>query len=272
MANRNWANKGNLYMMEVKPILLSCNFIVDSSNGNGLGIRSLKGAGIQNVFMHTSQTPGAGNSNPATPNQVITNPNPASGVIIVQMQDNYARLLGGDSSIVSPVSGSALKIDNSALTAGTAYVISTLGNATLAKWQAIGVPVGVVPAVGVAFIAKTNGGSGNTLSSRVMATAAAGSGISSIETVGDSNLAIAPSIISQGFGAQIILQCFAQSVTMNSYTPAGTITNGTPDTFAGTPAVLTGSSANAITAPADNSVINLNFLMSDSSVTSGQGE
>ena len=30
-------------------------------------------------------------------------------------------------------------------------------------------------------------------------------------------------------------------LTMNSYTPAGTITNGTPDTFAGTAHVLTGS-------------------------------
>jgi hypothetical protein len=35
----------------------------------------------------------------------------------------------------------------------------------------------------------------------------------------------------------------APALTMNSYTPAGTITNGTPDTFAGTPAVLTGTVA-----------------------------
>src|SRR5580704_6745185 len=34
--------------------LLDCNFIVDQSNGNGFGVRSLKGAGIRNVFMNTT--------------------------------------------------------------------------------------------------------------------------------------------------------------------------------------------------------------------------
>src|SRR5580698_1169620 len=50
---------------------IDCNFIVDSSNGNGLGIRSLKGSGCASVYMHTSATPAAGN------------PNPASGYILV---------------------------------------------------------------------------------------------------------------------------------------------------------------------------------------------
>lgn len=54
MANRNFANKGSIYTMHAMPVLLDGNFVVDSTNGNGLGIRNLKGPMIQNVFMHTS--------------------------------------------------------------------------------------------------------------------------------------------------------------------------------------------------------------------------
>lgn len=240
MANRNFANGKSIYIPHVKPVLIDCNFVVDSSNGNGLGIRSLKGPMVQNVFMHTSSTPGAGNSNPATPNVTVTNPNPASGTILVQLQDNYNRIFSGFNSKVSPTSGSALKIDNSALTAGVAYIITTLGDATAAKWHSIGLPAGVTPAVGVAFIATSNGGSANTSTSRVMATAAAGSGVASIETVGDTNLAIAPNpLVAQGSGAQIILQC-------RDY-------------------------AGALVAPTDGTVISLSFYLSDSSITV-QGE
>lgn len=221
--------------MHVKPVLIDCNFIVDVANGNGLGLRSLKGPMVQNAFMHTSSTPGPGNSNPATPNVVITNPNPASGTIVIQLQDNFNKSFSGFRSIVAPTSGSAVKIDNSAMTAGVAYVITTLGDATAAKWHAIGVPAGVTPAVGVAFIAASNGGAGNTLSSRVMATAATGSGVASIESVGNSNLSIAPApSANQGFGAQFILQC-------RDY-------------------------AGALVAPADGTVISISFYLSDSSV------
>lgn len=260
------------------PVLIDCNFIVDSSNA--LGIRSLKGPYVQNVFMHTSTTPGAGNVNPATPNVAVVNPNPASGTIVVQLQDNFNRLLSGFNSVVSPV-GTPIKIDNSAMTAGVAYVITTLGNATAAKWIAIGVPRGVTPAVGVSFIAASNGGAGNTLTSRVAPSADAGSGIFSVELLGDSNLAIAPNLASaQGFGAQLILQCrkvsgtsSAPVLTMNSYTPAGTNNGATPPIFSGTPAVLTGTiaaptitDASAIAAPADGTLISLSFLLSNSSV------
>lgn len=262
------------------PVLLDCNFVVDSTNGNGLGIRSLKGPYIQNVFMHTTQTPGAGSSNNQTPNTTITNPNPGTGIIVVQFQDNFSRSYSGFNARVPTVSGSAVKIDNSAMTAGQAYIITTLGDATAAKWHAIGVPAGVTPAAGVSFIAASNGGAGNTLTSRVMTVIQTGSGITNIETIGDPNLSISPNILSQGYGASMLLQCFSQStsavtsaLTMNSYTPAGTITNGSPDTFAGTPAVLTGSIVNsgglttyAPTAPTDGTVISLSFLLSNSSV------
>ncbi len=37
-----------------KPAFIDCNFVVDSTNGNGFGARSLKGAGVSKVYMHTT--------------------------------------------------------------------------------------------------------------------------------------------------------------------------------------------------------------------------
>lgn len=231
MANRNFANS-RIYTGHVMPVLLDCNFVVDSTNGNGLGIRNLKGAYVQNVFMHTSSTPGLGNSNPQTPGLLVTNPNPASGVIVVQLQDNYNRLLTGTSSLVPPIG-----TPTSSPTAGGAYILTSLGTATAAQCVAAGIPAGVVaagpgglPALGTAFIA-TGGTIGG--SATAAPTATAGAGIDTIDTVGDSNQAIAPVEALQGFGAQLILEC----------------------RFEG-----------AVTAPADGTVISLAMLLSNSSI------
>jgi len=234
MANRNFSNGGKIYAMETKPVLVSCNFIVDSTNGNGLGIRSLKGPLVQNVFMHTTATPGAGNSNPATPNVTVTNPNPSAGSIVLQLQDNYNRTLSGFNAIVSPISGTPL----TATTAGTPVLITSLGTATLAQWQAVGLPIGITPAVGAAFVPTASATIGG--SATVEVAAAAGSAVMSIETLGDSNLTLSPSpSANQGFGGQLILQCRNNS--------------------------------GAIAAPADGSVISISIYLSDSSV-SVQGE
>lgn len=239
MANRNMANGGKIYLMETKPVLVTCNFIVDSANGNGLGIRSLKGAMVQNVFMHTSTTAGVGNSNPATPNIAITNPNPAAGYIVVQLQDNFNRSLAGYNTIVSPVSGSSLLVASAGLTVGLPYIITTLGTTSAAQWLALGVLPGVTPAVGVSFIAAATSATGT---GAVMVPATAGSGIFTIETVGDPNTTIAPAPGS-GTGAQVILRCLKDSA----------------------------GDAPVIGTPADNTVIALTFLLSDSSVkVSGQ--
>lgn len=222
MANRNWSSGGKMYSMHSSPVQIDCNFVVDATAA--LGISSLKGPTVSAVYMHSTH---------ATP----VGPNPAAGTIVVRLQDNYNSLLSLDSACIKqPNSGSDVKIDNSAMTAGVAYTITTLGDATAAKWHAIGVPAGVTPAVGVSFIAASNGGSGNTLTSRVQATATAGSGIASIEIVGNPNLSIAPDpTANQGYGAQIILQC-------RDY--AGSLAN-----------------------PADASVIELKFMLSNSSVS-----
>lgn len=234
MANRNWASGGKIYSMHVSPVLLDCNFIVDSANGNGLGIRSLKGPAIQNVFMHTSASPGLGNTNPATPGVAVLNPNPAAGTIIIQLQDNYNRSLSGFDSRVSPVSGTPL----TATTANTSYVIVALGTASPAQWQAVGLPKGITPAIGAAFTASASATIGG--SAAVEVAAASGSGIATIETLGDPNASISPNpSASQGFGGQIILQC---------------------RNFSG-----------AIAAPADGSVISLAMLLNNSSIVV-QGE
>ena len=221
MANRNFASGGKLYSMHVMPVLVDMQFTVDSTQPEG--ISNLKGPLVSDIFMNSAH---------ATPSMTI-----AAGAILVQLQDNFNGMLQGmKSMIIAPNSGSDVKIDNSAMTAGVPYVITTLGDATAAKWQAIGVPPGVTPAVGVAFIAASNGGSGNVLTSRVQAAAAAGSEVMSIEMVGQPNKSIAPSRSSadQSYGASMIMQCRDKT--------------------------------GAIAAPVDGSVIQLSFLLSNSSI------
>jgi hypothetical protein len=224
MANRNWASGGKIYSMHVSPVLLDCNFVVDSTNGNGLGIRNLKGPAVQAVYMNTSATPAAGS------------PNPAAGTIVVQLADNYSRSFSGFSSMVVALGSSV-----TATVASQAMVVTSLGTATAAQWQAVGFPsvylnsATGLPNLGAAFIPTSSAtiGGGAT----VAPAAAAGSGIDHIETVGDPNQTIA-SNQPQTQGAQIVLQCFH---------------NG------------------ALTQPANNSVISLAFYLSNSSITI-QGE
>lgn len=111
-----FTNRGHFYCPHVMPVVIDCNFVVDSSNANGLGISSLKGQGVKNVFMHTSQTPGRGNGN-------FLNPNPGTGVIEVQLSDNYMRFYDMFSSFRSPNSGTSLV----ATTANVLYTITNAG-------------------------------------------------------------------------------------------------------------------------------------------------
>lgn len=115
-------NGGRFYSFLNRPVLINCDFVVDSANGNGLGLRSLKGSGVQNVFMHTSASAGRGANN-------YLNPNPASGYALIQLMNNYNRYCGGFSGYVSPVTGGNLAINASALTAGVPYVIVSTGHA-----------------------------------------------------------------------------------------------------------------------------------------------
>ena len=121
--NKLGNNGGRKYSFLNRPVLVDCNFIVDPANGNGLGIRSLKGAGVRNVFMHTSATPGKGQGG-------FLNPNPAAGYAVIQLHNNYSYYTGGFSGFVSPTTGSSLAINSTALTIGNPYIITSVGHAT----------------------------------------------------------------------------------------------------------------------------------------------
>jgi hypothetical protein len=223
-------NGKSFYGNVAKPCYVALNFVVDSTNGNGLGIRSLKSNGyVNNVFMHTSATPGVSNGH--------TNPNPAVGFALIQMKQNFNYFLGMTAGFVTPVATST-KIDNSALTVGQVYVITTLGDASLSVWRAIGVPAGVTPAVGVAFVALTVGAGANTSTSRVMLPTTSGN--SSIEIVGNTNLGIT-SDISSNDGQYIMVQFSAPT--------SSSVTTLIP------------------TAPANNSVCGMALWFDGSSVT-----
>lgn len=213
-------NRGHFYAPHVKPVLIDCNFVVDSTNGNGLGIRNLKGQGVLNVFMNTSATPLPG------PNGQL-NPNPAAGYILVQLADNYQRYFGGFAGFEGPLTSPT----TTSTTAHSPFVITSLGTATAAQWIAAGVPVGVIPAVGVAFIAIASGTIGGSATVGIPSA----SGIDHIEAVGNPNLSLGPVPVggSPNFGGWLLFQADL---------------NTTP------------------TAPANNSVISLAFYLSQSSV------
>lgn len=222
-----WINRGHFYAPHVMPVLVDCNFIVDSTNGNGFGVRSLKGQGVASLFMHTSATPGRTAAG-------VLNPNPAAGYIAVQLADNYNKYFGGFSGQVSPVSGTpvAITAGGAALTPGIVYTIVSVGTSTAADWLAVGVRPGVIPAVGVAFVAIATGagvGSGSVESS-------VASGIDHIEVIGDPNTSVGPVPVggSPNYGGWIYLACYLNTT---------------------------------LTAPANGTGIGLSFYLSQSTVT-----
>ncbi len=202
-----------------KLTLLDCNFIVDHTNGNGFGIRSLNKSGrVSTVFMHTTATPGKASNGQ-------TNPNPASGYIIVTLQDNYNRYIAGGAGFVSPPGGAA----TGAFTVGQAYTIATMGTTTQAQWVAAGLEPQIQAQPNVSFIAQTTsvGGTGTAYPT-------AYSGIDHIEVVGDANLmnnVLQGTTEGFGVGTTFILACYKNGV---------------------------------LTAPTDNTVIGLTFEMNNS--------
>lgn len=249
-------NAGHYYSNVVSPLTVNLAFTVNSADTGGLGVTSVKSNGfVRNVFMHTSQTPGVNNG--------VTNPNPLAGFVMVQFNRNFNVYLAELMSVIGTTTGS-IKIDNSALTAGQVYVITTLGNATLAKWQAIGVPAGVTPAVGVTFIALTNGGTGNTLTSRVSTPVP--SGVTGLELIGVPSTMIANSSIAQNGGAYLFGQFLSPTVPVTSGTAGNAVTLN-----AGTTLEATGggtvATTEALTAPADGSIVSMKFWFDASSVS-----
>jgi len=259
---------------------------------NGLGVTSVKSNGyVRNVFMHTSTTP--------TANDGYTNPNPLAGYAIVQFKNNFNYYLNGIAQFQAPNTTST-SIDNSALTVGQVYVITTLGNASAAVWTAIGVPDGITPAVGVSFVALTVGAGSNTLTSRVMLPST--SGIYGVEVIGTPSTMLGTSNIASNGGAWLSLQFLVPTFTgsalgththnlllKNAAVADGATTRvnaganllgantgsditvtgsgangGIVAVSAGTPA---GTLALGVAAPATGTVINMKFSFDGSSVT-----
>jgi hypothetical protein len=125
MANAVGNNGGRLYSFGSQPVLIDCNFVVDSTNGNGLGIRQLKGQGVRNVFMYTSATAGIGLGGIVNPMAHVA----SEGYVLIQLRSNYNRYLGGFSGAITPVSGSAITISSATagLTVGSPYIIGSVG-------------------------------------------------------------------------------------------------------------------------------------------------
>jgi hypothetical protein len=213
---RGYGLNGKSYYTNItKPEETFITFTVTPTNG--LGITSLMSNGyVRNVFMHTSTTPGV--------NDGYTNPNPLAGFALVQFTNNFNYYVNGYAQFRSPTTGS-IKIDNSALTSGQAYVITTLGNATLAQWQGVGLPQGVTPAVGVSFVATAVGAGSNVLTSRVSTPTT--SGIYGVEVVGNPGVMLSSSNIASNGGAWLLLQFLVPTFTAGAYTPAGTISTPT---------------------------------------------
>lgn len=120
-------NGGRLYSYASRPVLIDCNFVVASTDSGGLGITGLKGQGVEDVFMYTTQTAGRGNSG-------LTNPlgqTASKGIILVKLANNYKKLLTSMASIQSPVTGAGIAVNGSALTVGVPYSILTVGHGTL---------------------------------------------------------------------------------------------------------------------------------------------
>ena len=105
-------NYGKFYSFQSKPVILDLQFEVLSTAGNGTAL--VKGQGVKQVYMHSS-APAAGN------------PNPAVGIAQINLAYNYARAYCLDYSFVSPVTGSPLAINGTALTVGAPYQIVSVG-------------------------------------------------------------------------------------------------------------------------------------------------
>lgn len=235
MAHHDFASS-RVFSGHVMPVEIDCRFTVASADAAGLGITGLVGAYVQNVFMNTSAAAGPGNRNGKTPNTAVVNPNPSAGAILIQLQDSYTQLYGLEAVSHSPPGVD--QVVTAGLTVGAPYQITILGDATLADWRAIGVPLGVTPAVGVGFIAASTG-AGAAVVSRVAPAAAAGSGIFQYELIGNPTLSLANQVVPSGYGGYLLLQARNASGV---------------------------GAASAIVAPANGTIIRVKMLLSNSSV------
>jgi hypothetical protein len=200
MANKFYSNVGKFFAPHVYPVLLDCNFTIDSTTA--LGVTGLVGPGIASV-----QAKGTASNSPE------------NGFIEVFLGDPYYKLYGVQAFFQAPNSGSTAI---NALVANRIYVIASLGTSTTANWVTAGLPVGVTPAVGVAFQATGSTASLGTGTCSVSTV----STCSGVELVGSANLSLAPI----GVGAAspyIYLKCVGATSSSDTTLIAKQPANGT---------------------------------------------
>jgi len=116
-------NGGRMYSFGAQPVLIDCSVVVNKANTSGTA--SVKGAGVQKVFMYST----AGGSATAIGNPLTVSAQ-SQGYALIQLNSNYNRYLGGFSGAVSPLTGGNVNIDatDAALTIGKPYVITSAGH------------------------------------------------------------------------------------------------------------------------------------------------
>ena len=123
MANSIGNNGGRLYSFGAQPVLVDCNFIVDATNGNGLGIRSLKGQGVRNVYMATSAS-FTGTTHTGT--NVVDSISGGTSSLVVGMPVATTDLPAG-TTIASITSSSAITLSKNATTGHAGATITYVG-------------------------------------------------------------------------------------------------------------------------------------------------
>lgn len=214
-------NGKSFYTNISKPQSVWVTFTVAAADSAGLGVTSVKSNGYLNyLFMHTSTTPGVSAG--------VTNPNPPSGYALFSFTNTFNKFLGiGGWSCVAP----ATSTSTSSTTANSPFIITALGTATAAQWQAVGLPQGVTAAVGQSFIATASQSIGGSATVGVPGV----SNVGGVSLVGDPTTFVSNSNVSQNGGAQVML--------------------------------LLQDFAGAAVAPTASSIIRLQFLFDGSSVT-----
>jgi hypothetical protein len=157
-----------MYTKHGKPVILDVDIPIGATGAVGT---LSGGAGVSSVTRH------------------------AAGIYQVNFVDAYNKFLGMDWNIWSPNSGSSILVASAGTVSGTTYVITIVGTTTTAGWQSLGLPVGITPAVGVAFKSTATTTAAGT--GAVQVQLAAGSGIVAVEMIGNPGTTLYPT----GLGA-----------------------------------------------------------------------
>lgn len=177
MANVTWQNAGHFYAPHVMPILTDCNIQIGGTGAVG----TVVGPRISSVTRL------------------------AVGTYKIKFQDNYNALFGVQAMLQAPVSGSNVAVTG--VTPGVVYQITVLGTTTTAQWVTAGVPAGITPAVGVAFLAAaTSSGTGQV---KILGA----SGVNTVEIVGVTNTQLAPTGGSVYMGGYVIVKCIGPTAS-----------------------------------------------------------